>query len=96
MSLAKRIENKTSKVPVQGLDTALKEESQSTEKGSWIDYMKTLKDSDIRKKEELIKFELMELDKKQRLILPKIKKNKLLKNYPNKSVKEINLLFSIA
>ena len=56
--------------------------------------MKTLKDSDIRKKEELIKFELMELDKKQRLILPKIKKNKLLKNYPNKSVKEINLLFS--
>ena len=94
MSFAKRFESKTSKVPVQGLDIALREESQSTEKGHWMDYIKTFKDSDIRKKEDIIKFELMELDKKQRLILPKIKKNKLLKNYPNKSVKEINLLFT--
>lgn len=68
MSFLQRFDGKSSKIPIKGIDSAIMSPSYPIDKVGWLQYLQSLKDEDLQLKEESLKFELMDLDKKQKLI----------------------------
>ena len=75
MSFLEKFKGKITHVPLVGQNNVLHKPTQAIDKKGWINYLNSLQGDELQQKEDRLKFELKQLDKKQQQILPKISKN---------------------